>query len=77
MDTHAAGKSARTEGGASQGTSTGAARSEPAGILESWVDDHAGYLFRYALPGVRDHHAAKELVQETFLARSVQKYKRA
>lgn len=37
-------------------------------IVESWVDEHADYLFRYALPRVRDHHAAEELVQETFLA---------
>lgn len=36
--------------------------------LDSWVDEHAQYLFRYALPRVRDHHAAEELVQETFLA---------
>lgn len=68
MDTHATGKSARTEDGASRRTSTGAAPSEPAAMIESWVDEHAGYLFRYALPRVRDHHAAEELVQETFLA---------
>lgn len=36
--------------------------------MESWVDDHAGYLFRYALPRVRNHDHAEELVQETFLA---------
>jgi RNA polymerase sigma-70 factor (ECF subfamily) len=68
MDTHATGKSARTQDGASPGISTGAARSEPGAMIESWVDDHGGYLFRYALPRVRDHHAAEEVVQETFLA---------
>ena len=68
MDTHATGKNAKTEDAASRPTSTGAARSEPATMIDSWVDDHAAYLFRYALPRVRDHHAAEELVQETFLA---------
>ena len=67
MDTHATGKSAKTED-AARPTSTGAAQSEPAAMIDSWVDDHAAYLFRYALPRVRDHHAAEELVQETFLA---------
>ncbi len=54
--------------GASQGELKGADRSAPSEILESWVDEHAGYLFRYAIPRVRDHHAAEEIVQETFLA---------
>ena len=68
MDRHRTGKTARIKEDASREISTGAAQTEPAAILESWVDDHAGYLFRYALPRVRDHHAAEELVQETFLA---------
>lgn len=46
----------------------GADRLEPAHIIESWVDEHGDYLFRYALPRVRDRHVAEELVQETYLA---------
>jgi RNA polymerase sigma-70 factor (ECF subfamily) len=37
-------------------------------VVEAWVDEHADYLFRYALPRLRDHHAAEEVLQETFLA---------
>lgn len=36
--------------------------------VEAWVDEHADYLFRYALPRLRDHHATEEVLQETFLA---------
>lgn len=36
--------------------------------LEGWVDEHAQFLFRFSLARVRDHNAAEELVQETFLA---------
>lgn len=37
-------------------------------VVEAWVDEHADYLFRYALPRLRDHHATEEVLQETFLA---------
>jgi len=37
-------------------------------LVEVWVDEHADYLFRYALPRVRDRHAAEDVLQETFLA---------
>ncbi|MGE5190457.1 MAG: sigma-70 family RNA polymerase sigma factor [Gemmatimonadota bacterium] len=33
-----------------------------------WVDRYGDYLFRYALPRVRDRAQAEDLVQETFLA---------
>jgi RNA polymerase sigma-70 factor (ECF subfamily) len=36
--------------------------------LEVWVDEHADYLFRYALPRLRNRHVAEEVLQETFLA---------
>ena len=68
MGKQSTGKTAGAKDGASLSISTGSAPSEPAAIIESWVDDHAGYLFRYALPRVRDHHATEEVVQETFLA---------
>ncbi len=61
-------KRASTQNRASAANSTGADRLEPADIIESWVDEHGDYLFRYALPRVRDRHVAEELVQETFLA---------
>jgi len=35
---------------------------------ETWVDEHANALFRYAILRVRDRQAAEDLVQETFLA---------
>ncbi|MCS6770690.1 MAG: sigma-70 family RNA polymerase sigma factor [Kiritimatiellae bacterium] len=35
---------------------------------ERWVDEHADFLYRYALTRVRDHSLAEDLVQETFLA---------
>ena len=77
MDMHAVGKNARTEDRASQSGSTGAVVSDPTAILESWVDEHADYLFRYALPRLRDRHVAEEVLQETFLAalRSVAKFR--
>lgn len=68
MGTHPTGKFAAAEDGASRSMSTEAVRSEPAAIVESWVNEHGGYLFRYAFSRARDHHAAEELVQETFLA---------
>jgi len=37
-------------------------------MLEAWVDEHADYLFRYALPRLRDGHATEDVLQETFLA---------
>ena len=40
----------------------------PSSVAERWVDEHAGYLFRYVLPRVRDRDLGEELVQETFLA---------
>lgn len=60
--------STSTQNRASAANSTGADRLEPADIIESWVDEHGDYLFRYALPRVRDRHVAEELVQETYLA---------
>lgn len=33
-----------------------------------WVDAHADYLFSYAMMRIQEEHAAKDLVQETFLA---------
>ncbi|GAB4369250.1 MAG: sigma-70 family RNA polymerase sigma factor [Deltaproteobacteria bacterium] len=33
-----------------------------------WVDRYGDYLFRYAMPRVRDRSSAEDLVQETFLA---------
>lgn len=45
--------------------------------LEAWVDEHADYLFRYALPRLRDPDVAEEVLQETFLAalKSVGKFR--
>lgn len=37
-------------------------------VVEAWVDEHSDYLFRYALPRLRDRHVAEEVLQETFLA---------
>lgn len=37
-------------------------------ILDAWVDEHADFLFRYAVPRMRDRHAVEEVLQETFLA---------
>ena len=36
--------------------------------MDTWVDDHADYLYRFALPRVQDPSLAEDLVQETFLA---------
>ena len=33
-----------------------------------WVDDHADYLYAYAITRIRDEEHARDLVQETFLA---------
>lgn len=35
---------------------------------EQWIDEHADFLYRYALTRVRDHSLAEDMVQETFLA---------
>lgn len=35
---------------------------------ETWIDEYADYLFRYAYSRLRDSNAAEEVVQETFLA---------
>lgn len=35
---------------------------------EQWVDLFGDYLFRYALMRLRDHDAARDAIQETFLA---------
>ncbi|MCH9032940.1 MAG: sigma-70 family RNA polymerase sigma factor [Planctomycetes bacterium] len=77
MGTQPPGRTAEAKDGPSPGGSTGACRSEPAAILESWVDEHADYLFRYALPRLRDRHVAEEVLQETFLAalKSVGKFR--
>lgn len=37
-------------------------------LLESWVDDHADALFRFALTKVSDQHVVEDLLQETYLA---------
>jgi RNA polymerase sigma-70 factor (TIGR02943 family) len=33
-----------------------------------WVDDHADYLYAYAITRIHDEEQARDLVQETFLA---------
>lgn len=47
------------------------------GLIETWVDEHADYLFRYALPRLRDRHTVEEVLQETFLSalKSVDKFR--
>lgn len=35
---------------------------------ETWVADYGDYLFRFALLRLRDHAAAEDVVQDTFLA---------
>lgn len=35
---------------------------------DRWVEQYADYLYRFALARVRDHHVARDLVQETMLA---------
>ncbi len=46
-------------------------------VVEAWVDEHADYLFRYALPRLRDRHVTEDVLQETFLAalKSVDKFR--
>lgn len=46
-------------------------------LVEAWVDEHADYLFRYALPRLPDRHATEDVLQETFLAalKSVNKFR--
>jgi RNA polymerase sigma-70 factor (ECF subfamily) len=49
---------------ASSGTKPGAGLSDPG----QWVELHGDYLFKYALPRLRDIARAEDAVQETFLA---------
>jgi RNA polymerase sigma-70 factor (ECF subfamily) len=35
---------------------------------ENWVDEHASYLYQYALSRLRNHQLAEDIVQETFLS---------
>lgn len=35
---------------------------------DNWVNNHADYLFNYAITRVNNHEIAKDLVQETFFA---------
>ncbi|HMP90737.1 MAG TPA: sigma-70 family RNA polymerase sigma factor [Kiritimatiellia bacterium] len=42
--------------------------SMPVSDPEQWVDQCGDYLFRYALMRLRNHDAARDAVQETFLA---------
>lgn len=46
-------------------------------LIETWVDEHADYLFGHALTRLRDRHVAEEVHQETFLAalKSVGKFR--
>ncbi len=68
MGTSPTGKAAAQSGDGSSEPVPSANPPEMSSTLDSWVDEHAQSLFHYALPRVRDHHAAEELVQETFLA---------
>ena len=61
-------KNVGTQNHSTHGEAIGENQPEPTHIVEGWVDEHGQYLFRYALPRVRDRHWAEELVQETFLA---------
>jgi RNA polymerase sigma-70 factor (ECF subfamily) len=36
--------------------------------IRQWVDEHADYLYSYALSRVRNEYFAEEVVQETFIA---------
>ncbi len=36
--------------------------------INTWVNEHGDYLFRFALARLRDTHQAEDVVQETFLA---------
>jgi RNA polymerase sigma-70 factor (TIGR02943 family) len=40
---------------------------ETSADITSWVTDYGDDLYRYALLQLRDHHAAEEVVQETFV----------
>ncbi|MCH9003147.1 MAG: sigma-70 family RNA polymerase sigma factor [Planctomycetes bacterium] len=53
---------------ASVAVSDGNARLNRTDTVESWVEEHANDLFRFACLRVRDSLVAEELVQETFLA---------
>ncbi len=57
--------------------SEGGDRPPDLNVVEAWVDEHADYLFRYALPRLRDRHVTEEVLQETFLAalKSVDKFR--
>ena len=67
MGKQATDKATSTQDRASPNDATGTARPEPTNIVETWVDEHGGYLFGYVLPRVRDRHVAEDLVQETYL----------
>jgi RNA polymerase sigma-70 factor (TIGR02943 family) len=45
-----------------------ASRSTGQTDFETWVDDYGDYLYRFALPRIKDPSTAEDLVQETFLA---------
>jgi len=47
---------------------TGSVPPTAVGDPEQWVDLYGDYLFRYALMRLRDKEAARDAVQETFLA---------
>jgi RNA polymerase sigma-70 factor (ECF subfamily) len=36
--------------------------------VQDWLNEHADYLYRFALARLRDPHQAEDVVQETFLA---------
>ncbi len=42
--------------------------SHPAGSPETWLDEHGGVLYRYALAQLRDPHKAEDAVQDALLA---------
>ena len=41
---------------------------DPKREVDSWVDEHGDYLYRYALMRLRDPEGAADAVQETFVA---------
>lgn len=68
MREHGVDQTTNIQGGRPRGGSSGPVRFQPANIVETWVDEHGGYLFGYVLPRVRERDIAEDLVQETFLA---------
>ena len=67
----------RTRKAESATRSEGGGRRPDPHLVEAWVDEHADYLFRYALPRLRDRDVAEEVLQETFLAalKSIDKFR--